>query len=460
MGKSMNIIDLFSQNKLIQSWHAGVSNLGRQLIMGLSGASRALAIASAYQANEEKIVIITSTQNEVEKLASDLSSLIGEDKVYTFFADDVAAAEFIFASMDKAHSRLEALNFLQDKNQSGILITSLVGARVLLPSPKTYSESQLNFLVGDLYNLDKIVKILSNVGYQKVSQVLNPGEFSRRGDIVDIYEITADYPYRLEFFGDEVDGIRQFDAQTQKSLSNVEQVTIYPADELILSEEDFARASQAFEKYLETAKDDQQAYLSELYAATQEQYRHQDIRRFLSLFYAKEWTLLDYIPKGTPVFFDDFQKLVDRNTKFDLEVANLLTEDLQRGKAVSILVYFADIYKKLRQYQPATFFSNFHKGLGNLKFDKLHNFTQYPMQEFFNQFPLLIDEINRYQKSKATILVQSDTQHGVERLQENLQEYGLDLPIVGANDLQEHQAQLVVGDLSKWFLTLLTIKLF
>ena len=113
------------------------------------------------------------------------------------------------------------------------MITSLVGARVLLPNPKTYSESQLNFLVGEDYNLDKVVKVLSNVGYQKVSQVLNPGEFSRRGDIVDIYEITADYPYRLEFFGDEVDGIRQFDAQTQKSLSNVEQVTIYPADELI-----------------------------------------------------------------------------------------------------------------------------------------------------------------------------------------------------------------------------------
>lgn len=80
----MNIIDLFSQNKLIQTWHRGVSNLGRQLIMGLSGASKALAIASAYQANEEKIVVLTSTQNEVEKLASDLSGLIGEDKVYTF----------------------------------------------------------------------------------------------------------------------------------------------------------------------------------------------------------------------------------------------------------------------------------------------------------------------------------------------------------------------------------------
>ena len=212
----MNIIDLFSQNKIIQTWHSDVANLGRQLIMGLSGSSRALAIASAYQANEEKIVVITSTQNEVEKLASDLSSLIGEDKVYTFFADDVAAAEFIFASMDKAHSRLEVLNFLQDNKQSGILITSLVGARVLLPNPEIYAESQLNFVVGEDYNIDKVVKVLSNVGYQKVSQVRNPGEFSRRGDIVDIYEMTADYPYRLEFFGDEVDGIRQFDAETQK----------------------------------------------------------------------------------------------------------------------------------------------------------------------------------------------------------------------------------------------------
>lgn len=127
---------------------------------------------------------------------------------------------------------------------------------------------------------------------------MNPGEFSRRGDIVDIYEITADYPYRLEFFGDEVDGIRQFDAQTQKSLSNVEQVTIYPADELILSEEDFARASQAFERYLETAKDDQQAYLSELYAATQEQYRHQDIRRFCLSFMLKSGHFSIIFQKG------------------------------------------------------------------------------------------------------------------------------------------------------------------
>ena len=81
MGSTMNIIDLFSQNKLIQDWQAHVSQLERQLIMGLSGSSRALAIASAYQANKGKYVVITSTQNEVEKLASDLSSLIVEEQI-------------------------------------------------------------------------------------------------------------------------------------------------------------------------------------------------------------------------------------------------------------------------------------------------------------------------------------------------------------------------------------------
>ncbi|MBW1568850.1 transcription-repair coupling factor, partial [Streptococcus sp. SPC0] len=159
----------------------------------------------------------------------------------------------------------------------------------------------------------------------------------------------------------------------------------------------------------------------------------------------------DYIPEGTPLFVDDFQKIVDRNAKLDLEIASLLTEDLQQGKSHSSLNYFSDPYKQLRQYQPATFFSNFHKGLGNLKFDKLHHFTQYGMQEFFNQFPLLVDEINRYKKSGATVLLQVDSQKGLNLLQENLKEYGLDLIISDKNDIVQKESQLIVGHLSNGF---------
>lgn len=447
----MNIIDLFSKNKELQHWHAGLSTRGRQLVMGFSAASKALAIASAYQANEETIVLITSTQNEAEKLAADLSNLIGENQVYQFFADDVAAAEFIFASLDKTISRLSALNFLLDKGKKGIFITSLVGSRILLPNPKTYQKSLLNFQLGQECDLDKVTKSLMNLGYERVSQVLSPGEFSRRGDILDIYEITEDLPYRLEFFGDEVDGIRQFDLESQKSVSNLEQVEIFPASDIILSDKDFARASENLERQAELANEDLSSYLSDFLSVTKDHFQHKDIRKFLSIFYDKQWTVLDYIPSGTPVFFDDFQRIIDRNAKFDLEVANLLTEDLQHSKAMSSLSYFADNYQTLRQYKPATFFSNFHKGLGNIRFDSIHNLTQYPMQEFFNQFPLLVDEIHRYQKSHATVLLQVDSQKGLERLQETLKEYDLDLLISDAKDIKEKQAQIIVGNLSNGF---------
>ncbi|MCC9979742.1 transcription-repair coupling factor, partial [Streptococcus agalactiae] len=447
----MNIIELFSQNKVVRTWHSGLVTNSRQLVMGFSGASKAIAIASAYEKLSKKIMVVTATQNDSDKLSSDISSLIGEDNVYQFFADDVPAAEFIFSSLDKSISRLSALRFLKDPEKNGVLITSISGLRLLLPNPEVFSKSQYKFEIGQECYLDKLSKNLVNLGYQKVSQVFSPGEFSQRGDILDIFEMTQEYPYRLEFFGDEIDGIRQFDIDTQKSLKQLESVQISPADDIILQDADFERAKKKLEGYLVTASEVQRAYLSEVLSATENHFKHSDIRRFLSIFYEKEWGILDYIPEGTPLFVDDFQKIVDRNAKLDLEIASLLTEDLQQGKSHSSLNYFSDPYKQLRQYQPATFFSNFHKGLGNLKFDKLHHFTQYGMQEFFNQFPLLVDEINRYKKAGATVLLQVDSQKGLNLLQENLKEYGLDLIISDKNDIAPKESQLIVGHLSNGF---------
>ncbi|MGV3537263.1 transcription-repair coupling factor, partial [Streptococcus agalactiae] len=441
----------FSQNKVVRTWHSGLVTNSRQLVMGFSGASKAIAIASAYEKLSKKIMVVTATQNDSDKLSSDISSLIGEDNVYQFFADDVPAAEFIFSSLDKSISRLSALRFLKDPEKNGVLITSISGLRLLLPNPEVFSKSQYKFEIGQECYLDKLSKNLVNLGYQKVSQVFSPGEFSQRGDILDIFEMTQEYPYRLEFFGDEIDGIRQFDIDTQKSLKQLESVQISPADDIILQDADFERAKKKLEGYLVTASEEQRAYLSEVLSTTENHFKHSNIRRFLSIFYEKEWGILDYIPEGTPLFVDDFQKIVDRNAKLDLEIASLLTEDLQQGKSHSSLNYFSDPYKQLRQYQPATFFSNFHKGLGNLKFDKLHHFTQYGMQEFFNQFPLLVDEINRYKKSGATVLLQVDSQKGLNLLQENLKEYGLDLIISDKNDIVPKESQLIVGHLSNGF---------
>ncbi|OYO23877.1 transcription-repair coupling factor [Streptococcus pyogenes] len=447
----MDILELFSQNKKVQSWHSGLTTLGRQLVMGLSGSSKALAIASAYLDDQKKIVVVTSTQNEVEKLASDLSSLLDEELVFQFFADDVAAAEFIFASMDKALSRIETLQFLRNPKSQGVLIVSLSSLRTLLPNPDVFTKSQIQLTVGEDYDSDTLTKQLMTIGYQKVSQVISPGEFSRRGDILDIYEITQELPYRLEFFGDDIDSIRQFYPETQKSFEQLEGIFINPASDLIFEASDFQRGIEQLEKALQTAQDDKKSYLEDVLAVSKNGFKHKDIRKFQSLFYEKEWSLLDYIPKGTPIFFDDFQKLVDKNARFDLEIANLLTEDLQQGKALSNLNYFADNYRELRHYKPATFFSNFHKGLGNIKFDQMHQLTQYAMQEFFNQFPLLIDEIKRYQKNQTTVIVQVESQYAYERLEKSFQDYQFRLPLVSANQIVSRESQIVIGAISSGF---------
>ncbi|CAM2874117.1 transcription-repair coupling factor [Streptococcus acidominimus] len=447
----LGLTDLLVKNKTIQNWLGHIAT-GRQLVMGLSASSKALAIATAFQYHQGKMVIVTSTQNEAEQLISDLSALLDEKYIYSFFADDVAAAEFIFSSLDRTLSRLESLNFLQDKTKTGILVTSIIGTKILLPNPISYQKAQIKLSIGVDKELDNIVKQLSHLGYERVNQVLSPGEYSRRGDILDIFEVTEEYPFRIEFFGDEIDGIRTFDSESQKSLDNLEEITISPATDIILNPDDFQRATIKLEEAIEKSlSDDLIAYLTDLLSVTKDGYRHKDIRRILSFFYKKSYSLFDYFTKDTILFIDDFQKLMDRHARFEMEVANLLTEDLQASKAVSSQVYFADNYQILRQYQPATFFSNFHKGLGNLKFDALHNMTQYPMQEFFNQFPLLVDEIHRYQKQRATILVQVDSQKSLESLQETFKEYALELLISDAQEIIPYQAQFIIGQLSSGF---------
>ncbi|MFV8212332.1 transcription-repair coupling factor [Streptococcus pluranimalium] len=447
----LGLTDLLVKNKTIQNWLGQIAT-GRQLVMGLSASSKALAIATAFQYHQGKMVIVTSTQNEAEQLISDLSALLDEKYIYSFFADDVAAAEFIFSSLDRTLSRLESLNFLQDKTKTGILVTSIIGTKILLPNPISYQKAQIKLSMGVDKELDNFVNQLSHLGYERVNQVLSPGEYSRRGDILDIFEVTEEYPFRIEFFGDEIDGIRTFDSESQKSLANLEEITISPATDIILNPDDFQRATIKLEEAIEKSlSDDLRAYLTDLLSVTKDGYRHKDIRRILSFFYEKSYSLFDYFTKDTILFIDDFQKLMDRHARFEMEVANLLTEDLQASKAVSSQVYFADNYQILRQYQPATFFSNFHKGLGNLKFDALHNMTQYPMQEFFNQFPLLVDEIHRYQKQRATILVQVDSQKSLESLQATFKEYALELLISDAQEIIPYQAQFIIGQLSSGF---------
>lgn len=447
----MNLIDLFCQNQQILDWKKNLNQKTRQLLMGLSGSTKALAIASALD-EHQKILVMTSGYSEAEKLSSDLISLLGEEKVYNFLADDAPMAEFIFSSQEKIYARIGALNFLLDDNESGILVTNLSASRLFLPNPNELKSSIIELKVGQEYNLDSLVNFLIKIGYRKESQVFNQGEFSLRGNILDIFDKDSTSPYRLEFFGDEIDGIRIFDSESQTSIENLNQVLIHPANDILLSDEDYLRAQKKIEEAVKASQDNHlKSYLEEILQDVKKRQLHPDSRKFLSYFYEKEWTILDYLPKHTPIFFDDFQKIIERNAQFEMEAATILTEGLQYSKAVSNQKYFVNSYPDFRNYKPSTFLSNFHKGLGNLKFDFLYQLNQYPMQEFFSQFPLLKDEIDRNKKAGSTVILQASSLSSLQSLHKTLQEYDIQVEYINDKEIHKNSVQIIQGNLNQGF---------
>ncbi|HEV2168513.1 TPA: transcription-repair coupling factor [Streptococcus pneumoniae] len=447
----VTLLDLFSENDQIKKWHQNLTDKKRQLILGLSTSTKALAIASSLE-KEDRIVLLTSTYGEAEGLVSDLISILGEELVYPFLVDDAPMVEFLMSSQEKIISRVEALRFLTDSSKKGILVCNIAASRLILPSPNAFKDSIVKISVGEEYDQHAFIHQLKENGYRKVTQVQTQGEFSLRGDILDIFEISQLEPCRIEFFGDEIDGIRSFEVETQLSKENKTELTIFPASDMLLREKDYQRGQSTLEKQIsKTLSPILKSYLEEILSSFHQKQSHADSRKFLSLCYDKTWTVFDYIEKDTPIFFDDYQKLMNQYEVFERDLAQYFTEELQNSKAFSDMQYFSDIEQIYKKQSPVTFFSNLQKGLGNLKFDKIYQFNQYPMQEFFNQFSFLKEEIERYKKMDYTIILQSSNSMGSKTLEDMLEEYQIKLDSRDKTSICKESVNLIEGNLRHGF---------
>ncbi|HHA7429656.1 transcription-repair coupling factor [Streptococcus pneumoniae] len=447
----VTLLDLFSENDQIKKWHQNLTDKKRQLILGLSTSTKALAIASSLE-KEDRIVLLTSTYGEAEGLVSDLISILGEELVYPFLVDDAPMVEFLMSSQEKIISRVEALRFLTDSSKKGILVCNIAASRLILPSPNAFKDSIVKISVGEEYDQHAFIHQLKENSYRKVTQVQTQGEFSLRGDILDIFEISQLEPCRIEFFGDEIDGIRSFEVETQLSKENKTELTIFPASDMLLREKDYQRGQSALEKQIsKTLSPILKSYLEEILSSFHQKQSHADSRKFLSLCYDKTWTVFDYIEKDTPIFFDDYQKLMNQYEVFERDLAQYFTEELQNSKAFSDMQYFSDIEQIYKKQSPVTFFSNLQKGLGNLKFDKIYQFNQYPMQEFFNQFSFLKEEIERYKKMDYTIILQSSNSMGSKTLEDMLEEYQIKLDSRDKTSICKESVNLIEGNLRHGF---------
>ncbi len=180
----------------------------------------------------KNILIVVDSLFEANKLYNNLINY--DDRVYLFPMDDFLTSEALAISPDLMITRLETLHTVLNSNPC-IVITNLMGYLRYLPSHNTYLRNIISLKIGDNIDPKALVDKLISIGYNRDTIVNKTGEFGVRGFIVDVFPIDEDYPIRIEFFDDEIESIRTFDSDTQKSIKNIDSIEILPYFEFITS---------------------------------------------------------------------------------------------------------------------------------------------------------------------------------------------------------------------------------
>ncbi len=227
-----------------------IFNLTYQDNLGLSGMtdeSFCLYLNELFEKEKRSILITTATLTEANILLNYLTTL--NEQVLFFPMDDFLTSESLSISPDLMVTRLETLNDLLNK-QPRIVITNLMGYLRYLPSLKIYQKNILTLKVGEEINPKDLINSFYNLGYKRETIVTTTGEVGVRGFIIDIFPVSFTHPIRIEFFGDEIDSIREFDEDTQKKIKEIKEITIYPYTEFLLDNYDNLEEKERKQKYL------------------------------------------------------------------------------------------------------------------------------------------------------------------------------------------------------------------
>ena len=219
-------------------------------LVGLNDEFFSLYLNKFYKETKSNILIVTSSLYEANLLNNTLSAYTDETALFPM--DDFLTCESIAQSPELKLTRLETINNII-KNNKHIIITHLDGYLRFLPTKEKYINSIIKVKRGDEYNREDLIKDLMYSGYERETIVSKTGELGVRGFVIDVFPIEEDHPIRIEFFGDEIDSIRVFDEESQKTIKEIEEIDIYPNTEFLYEKE--PESDQNNHKYLRLLSD-------------------------------------------------------------------------------------------------------------------------------------------------------------------------------------------------------------
>lgn len=456
----MNIIERIGASELAQEWQNQLTKNTRQLITGLAGSAKTLVMTSGYKEKNKKIIVAVPNLYYGNQLVEDFRNILSDEEVYIFPVDEVLSAEMAFSSPEARAERVAALNFLLT-DQAGIVVVPVAGLRKYLPSKQTWEQAQLHWEIGGEIELSTLAQQLVLMGYERQSLVGKPGDFSIRGSIVDVYPLNSEYPVRAELFDIEIDSLRYFEADTQRSVGAIESVTLSPMTDLVFSNEDLTygekQLTNALEKRIAIAKDTAekeflQDYFGQLATSWSQGIPTDTAHYYTDFLYETKTTLLDYIPEDSFVFIDDYARILEAEREIIREESEWQVLKLEEMRVFPEQTFGLEFHEQVRKMTFATtFFSLFQKGMGNLRFQAVHNFQYRSMQQFFGQMPLLKTEMDRWQKQDQTVVVFVPTRERSQKVEELFRDFDISSVTASADKLIEGKIQIVEGSLQSGF---------
>ena len=257
-----------------------------------SSSALAFHIAAAATVHDGPLLVIARDNHVAHQLESDLHTLLGRDgdvPVVTFPDWETLPYDVFSPHPDIVSQRLSALHRLPMLRR-GIVVVPVATLLQRLPPLRHVVGGSFDVRVGQRLDMDAEKRRLESAGYRHVPQVLDPGDFAVRGGLLDVYPMGADMPYRVELLDDEIDTIRAFDPESQRSLEKIDAVHLLPGREVPLDEVSLKRALEALRDRF-----DIDTRRSVLYQDLKAGIAPAGIEYYLPLFFEQTATLFDYL---------------------------------------------------------------------------------------------------------------------------------------------------------------------
>ncbi len=432
-------------------------------VFGLSESARGYLIHGVYDELDKPFLILTHNDVEAKNLYEDLNLYI--PNVFYFPTKEVVFYNIDAISGDLRWERLKVIREMSKKSKKIIVASIESLAQKYIPF-ELYKEYTFKYSVSDTLNIDELNEKLIQAGYERVDVVEAKGQFSIRGGIMDIYPPLGALPYRIELFGDEIDSIRTFNTESQRSIEKVKSIEIFPAKEMILNRENILKATADIEEDLKLvlsslkSKKNKEAMekinsiIKGNLEALRESWSFETIESYLPYFYNNTSSFLDFFQDGF-VVIDDVQRCqgkldsvyfeFEENYKSFLQLGNILP------KQGNLLVPKEELLEKLT-YSNVLTLNSIPKSTKILAPRAIINFTQITLHNYHGQLDLLIEDIKDKKARGFRTIILSGTRPRGERLVATLRDRGIESSYSDiVNDIALGQVVITFGNQLRGF---------